>query len=124
LIKAAAIIHVTSIQSQMPLPESTIAYAAAKAAFANYSKSLSKEVSAKGVRLERVPLGRVETEARWGWFLVSDADYARIAAISGWMPTPYLKSFGEDCRLVLTIKRAIVTPVMAHCREPSSLWLG
>ena len=57
------IIHITSIQRQLPLPEATIAYAAAKAALANYSKSLSKEVSPKGVRVVRVSPGWVETEA-------------------------------------------------------------
>jgi NAD(P)-dependent dehydrogenase (short-subunit alcohol dehydrogenase family) len=60
---SGVIIHVTSIQRQMPLPESTIAYAAAKAALANYSKGLSKEVSPKGVRVVRVSPGWVETEA-------------------------------------------------------------
>jgi len=57
------IVHVTSIQRQLPLPESTIAYAAAKAALANYSKGLSKEVSPRGVRVIRVSPGWVETEA-------------------------------------------------------------
>jgi NAD(P)-dependent dehydrogenase (short-subunit alcohol dehydrogenase family) len=33
---SGVIIHVTSIQNVMPLPEATIAYAAAKAALANY----------------------------------------------------------------------------------------
>jgi NAD(P)-dependent dehydrogenase (short-subunit alcohol dehydrogenase family) len=60
---SGVIIHVTSIQRQMPLPESTIAYAAAKAALANYSKALSKEVSPKGIRVLRVSPGWVETEA-------------------------------------------------------------
>jgi NAD(P)-dependent dehydrogenase (short-subunit alcohol dehydrogenase family) len=32
------IIHITSIQGQLPLPDATIAYAAAKAALSNYSK--------------------------------------------------------------------------------------
>jgi NAD(P)-dependent dehydrogenase (short-subunit alcohol dehydrogenase family) len=63
---SGVIIHVTSIQSVMPLPEATIAYAAAKAALANYSKSLSKEVSPKGVRVVRVSPGWVETEAAVG----------------------------------------------------------
>jgi NAD(P)-dependent dehydrogenase (short-subunit alcohol dehydrogenase family) len=57
------IVHITSIQRQMPLPEATTAYAAAKAALSTYSKSLSKEVSAKGVRVVRVAPGWVETEA-------------------------------------------------------------
>ena len=60
------IVHVTSIQRVMPLPEATIAYAAAKAALANYSKGLSKEVSAKGVRVVQVSPGWVETEAAVG----------------------------------------------------------
>jgi NAD(P)-dependent dehydrogenase (short-subunit alcohol dehydrogenase family) len=42
---SGVIIHVTSIQRELPLPESTTAYAAAKAALSTYSKSLSKEVT-------------------------------------------------------------------------------
>lgn len=57
------IIHVTSIQSRLPLPEATTAYASAKAALATYSKCLSKEVSVQGVRVVRVAPGWVETEA-------------------------------------------------------------
>ncbi|KAA0574722.1 SDR family oxidoreductase [Azospirillum sp. Sh1] len=57
------VIHVTSIQRQLPLPQSTTAYAAAKAALSTYSKSLSKEVSPKGVRVVRVSPGWIETEA-------------------------------------------------------------
>ncbi len=47
----------------MPLPEATLAYAAAKAGLSNYSKGLSKEVSPQGVRVIRVSPGWVETEA-------------------------------------------------------------
>ena len=60
---SGVIIHVTSIQDRMPLPEATIAYAAAKAALSNYSKALSKEVTPKGVRVVRVSPGWIETEA-------------------------------------------------------------
>jgi NAD(P)-dependent dehydrogenase (short-subunit alcohol dehydrogenase family) len=60
---SGVIIHITSIQRQLPLPESTLAYAAAKAALANYSKGLSKEISPKGIRVVRVAPGWVETEA-------------------------------------------------------------
>jgi NAD(P)-dependent dehydrogenase (short-subunit alcohol dehydrogenase family) len=63
---SGVIIHITSIQRQMPLPEATIAYAAAKAALSNYSKGLSKEVSPKGIRVVRVSPGWVETEAAVG----------------------------------------------------------
>lgn len=51
------VIHVTSIQNRLPLPEATTAYAAAKAALNTYSKSISKEVSPKGVRVVRVSPG-------------------------------------------------------------------
>jgi len=47
----------------VPLPEETMAYAAAKAALSTYSKSLSKEVAPKGVRVVRVAPGWIETEA-------------------------------------------------------------
>jgi len=57
------VIHVTSIQRALPLPEATTAYAAAKAALSTYSKSLSKEVSPKGIRVVRVAPGWIETEA-------------------------------------------------------------
>jgi NAD(P)-dependent dehydrogenase (short-subunit alcohol dehydrogenase family) len=67
---SGVIVHITSIQRILPLPEATIAYAAAKAALANYSKGLSKEVSPKGVRVVRVSPGWVETEAAVG--LVSE----------------------------------------------------
>src|SRR5712671_5298989 len=63
---SGAIIHITSIQSRMPLPEATLAYAAAKAALSNYSKGLSKEVSPKGVRVIRVSPGWVETDGAVG----------------------------------------------------------
>ncbi len=57
------VVHITSIQRQLPLADATTAYAAAKAALSTYSKSLSKEVSPKGVRMVRVSPGWVETEA-------------------------------------------------------------
>jgi len=63
---SGVVIHVTSIQRQVPLPEATLAYAAAKAALSNYSKGLSKEVSPKGLRVVRVSPGWVETEAAIG----------------------------------------------------------
>lgn len=57
------VIHVTSIQSRLPLPEATTAYAAAKAALSTYSKSLSKELAPKGVRVVRVSPGWIATDA-------------------------------------------------------------
>lgn len=60
---SGVVVHVSSIQSRFPLPESTTAYAAAKAALSTYSKALSKEVAPKGVRVLRVSPGWIETEA-------------------------------------------------------------
>ena len=60
---SGVIVHITSIQRQMPLAQSTIAYAAAKAALSNYSKALSKEVGPKGIRVVRVAPGWIETTA-------------------------------------------------------------
>ncbi len=61
--RSGVIVHVTSIQHVLPLFESTIAYAAAKAALSAYSKALSKEVTPKGIRVVRVSPGWVETDA-------------------------------------------------------------
>ncbi|MBB4860928.1 NAD(P)-dependent dehydrogenase (short-subunit alcohol dehydrogenase family) [Novosphingobium chloroacetimidivorans] len=58
-----AVVHVTSIQSVLPLPESTTGYAAAKAALRTYSKSISKELGPKGVRVNAVSPGWTMTEA-------------------------------------------------------------
>ncbi|MFI8619009.1 SDR family oxidoreductase [Acidovorax sp. NPDC077693] len=60
---SGVIAHVSSIQRLLPLPESTTAYAAAKAALSTYSKALSKEVTPQGVRVLSVAPGWIETEA-------------------------------------------------------------
>lgn len=44
---SGVILHFTSIQRRLPLYETTLAYASAKAALANYSKGLSNEFSHK-----------------------------------------------------------------------------
>jgi NAD(P)-dependent dehydrogenase (short-subunit alcohol dehydrogenase family) len=71
-----AVIHVSSIQRTLPLPESTIAYAAAKAALTTYSKAVSKELGPKGVRVNVVSPGWIYTEA-------SEALVRRIAETTG-----------------------------------------
>ena len=60
---SGVIIHVSSIQRTLPLYDSTLAYAAAKAALTNYSKALSNEVSPKGIRVVTVSPGFIETDA-------------------------------------------------------------
>jgi NAD(P)-dependent dehydrogenase (short-subunit alcohol dehydrogenase family) len=61
--KSGVILHVSSIQRRLPLFEATLAYAAAKAALTTYSKGLSKEVGPKGVRVNTVAPGFIETDA-------------------------------------------------------------
>ena len=60
---SGVIIHISSIQRTLPLFDSTLAYAAAKAALTNYSKAPSNEVSAKGIRVNVVSPGFIETDA-------------------------------------------------------------
>lgn len=54
---SGVVIHVTSIQRILPLHQATTGYASAKGALNTYSKSISKEVSPKGVRVVRVSPG-------------------------------------------------------------------
>ncbi len=63
---SGVVIHVTSIQRNLPLPEATTGYASAKAALNTYSKSLSKEVSPKGVRVVRVSPGWIASSGSNG----------------------------------------------------------
>jgi len=64
--KSGVIIHISSIQRSLPIHESTLPYAAAKAALTNYSKGLSNEVAPKGVRVIAVSPGFIETTAAKG----------------------------------------------------------
>lgn len=58
---SGAVVHVNSIQSVLPLPDATTAYAAAKAALRTYSKSISKELGPKGGRVNTVSPGWIMT---------------------------------------------------------------
>lgn len=60
---SGVIIHIASIQASLPLYDSTLPYAAAKAGLLNYSKGLSKEVTPKGVRVLTVSPGWIMTES-------------------------------------------------------------
>lgn len=65
--KSGVIIHIASIQGRLPLYDSTLPYAAAKAGLINYSKSLSNEVTPKGVRVLTVSPGWIKTTAVKGF---------------------------------------------------------
>jgi NAD(P)-dependent dehydrogenase (short-subunit alcohol dehydrogenase family) len=56
-------IHISSTQRRLPLYEPTLAYAAAKAALTTYSKGLSNEVGPKGIRVNTVAPGLIETSS-------------------------------------------------------------
>ena len=73
---SGAVVHVTSIQSVLPLPDATTPYASAKAALRTYSKSISKELGPKGVRVNVVSPGWIMTEG-------TDVFLKRIQAANG-----------------------------------------
>jgi NAD(P)-dependent dehydrogenase (short-subunit alcohol dehydrogenase family) len=73
---SGAVVHVTSIQRRLPLFDATLAYAAAKAALATYSKGLANEVGPKGMRVNTVAPGFVQTSS-------ADALVERIAEDEG-----------------------------------------
>lgn len=94
---SGAVVHVTSIQSVLPLHDATTAYASAKAALRTYSKSIAKELGPKGVRVNAVSPGWIMTEAtsfsngsrtptaarsrmRANWFWPVLAGYPSVAA--------------------------------------------
>lgn len=61
-----AVVHVTSIQRRLPLFEATLGYAAAKAALTTYSKGLANELGPKGLRVNTVAPGFIQTASAEG----------------------------------------------------------
>jgi NAD(P)-dependent dehydrogenase (short-subunit alcohol dehydrogenase family) len=64
--KSGVILHISSIQHRLPLYDATLAYAAAKGALNTYSKALANEVGPKGVRLNMISPGFIETSGAHG----------------------------------------------------------
>jgi NAD(P)-dependent dehydrogenase (short-subunit alcohol dehydrogenase family) len=103
---SGVIIHISSIQRSLPLYDSTLAYAAAKAALTNYSKGLSNEVSSKGIRVNTVSPGFIETDAATRMIeRMADkdkTDYANSAAkVDGhawWYSLGPSEQAGRSCR--------------------------
>jgi NAD(P)-dependent dehydrogenase (short-subunit alcohol dehydrogenase family) len=60
---SGAIVHVGSIQSRLPLYDGTLGYAAAKAALRAYSKGLANELAPKGIRVNTLSPGFIQTSA-------------------------------------------------------------
>jgi NAD(P)-dependent dehydrogenase (short-subunit alcohol dehydrogenase family) len=73
---SGAIVHVGSIQSRMPLYDGTLGYAAAKAGLRAYSKGLANELAPKGIRVNTVSPGFIQTTA-------AEALVTRIADAAG-----------------------------------------
>jgi NAD(P)-dependent dehydrogenase (short-subunit alcohol dehydrogenase family) len=66
---SGAVIHISSVAARVPFPHAAIAYSAAKAALAAYSKGLAKAAIAKGVRVNTVTPGFIETPLAHGFIL-------------------------------------------------------
>jgi NAD(P)-dependent dehydrogenase (short-subunit alcohol dehydrogenase family) len=64
--KAGVILHISSIQHRLPLYDATLAYAAAKGALSTYNKGLANEVGPKGVRVNMISPGFIETSGAHG----------------------------------------------------------
>ena len=64
--RSGVILHISSIQHRLPLYDSTLAYAAAKAALCTYSKGLANEVGPQGVRVNLISPGFIETAGAHG----------------------------------------------------------
>ena len=66
---SGVVIHISSIQHRLPLYDATLAYAAAKGALSTYNKGLANEVGPKGVRVNMISPGFVETSGAHGMIL-------------------------------------------------------
>jgi len=77
-----SIVTISSVNAFLPDPN-VLDYSAAKAALSNFSKSLSKEVGGRGVRVNTVSPGPVNTDLWLGEGGVAES----VAAASGTEPT-------------------------------------
>jgi NAD(P)-dependent dehydrogenase (short-subunit alcohol dehydrogenase family) len=92
--KSGVVIHISSVAHRLPFPNSTLAYAAAKAALTTYSKGLAKAVAPKGVRVTTISPGFIETSGAKGMIddisrgsgISEDAARQRIMELLGGIP--------------------------------------
>jgi len=64
--ESGVVIHIGSVAARLPFANSTLAYAAAKAALTTYSKGLAKAVASHGVRVTMISPGFIETTGAHG----------------------------------------------------------
>jgi NAD(P)-dependent dehydrogenase (short-subunit alcohol dehydrogenase family) len=65
--KSGVVIHIGSIWHRLVQTDSSLAYCAAKGALSIYSKGLARALASKGVRVNMVSPGCIETEAASEW---------------------------------------------------------
>jgi len=65
--KSGVVIHIGSIWHRLVQTDSSLAYCAAKGALSIYSKGLARALAPKGVRVNMVSPGCIETEAASEW---------------------------------------------------------
>jgi NAD(P)-dependent dehydrogenase (short-subunit alcohol dehydrogenase family) len=66
---SGVVIHVCSVSHRLPFSNSTLAYASAKGALTTYSKGLAKGVAPKGVRVNMISPGFIETSGAHGMIM-------------------------------------------------------
>src|SRR5438132_10966663 len=76
--RSGVILHISSIQHRLPLHDATLAYAAAKGALNTYNKGLANEVGPKGVRVNMISPGFIETSGAHG-MIVQLSQSSRIS---------------------------------------------
>jgi NAD(P)-dependent dehydrogenase (short-subunit alcohol dehydrogenase family) len=64
--RSGVILHIAPIQHRLPLYDSTLPYVAAKAALTTYNKGLANEVGPKGIRVNVISPGFIETSGAHG----------------------------------------------------------
>jgi NAD(P)-dependent dehydrogenase (short-subunit alcohol dehydrogenase family) len=101
----ASIINTTSVQAYQPSPE-LMAYAATKAAIANFTQSLAQELAEKGIRVNGVAPGPVWTP---------------LIAMS--FPGEQVAHFGEDSPLKRPAQPAELAPIYVFLASPESSYL-
>jgi NAD(P)-dependent dehydrogenase (short-subunit alcohol dehydrogenase family) len=91
---SGTVIHIGTIWHRLPQPDVALAYCAAKAALSSYSKGLAKAAAPRGVRVNMVSPGFIETEAAHHWIVQiaqsegvdEEAARQKIIARSGGIP--------------------------------------
>ena len=92
--KSGIIIHIGTVWHRLPQIDSSIAYSAAKGALSSYSKGLAKAFAPRGIRVNMVSPGCIETEAAYAWItqiaesegISEDAARQRMMAFIGGIP--------------------------------------